>query len=96
MADGYPKRRENNTWRDIGGEVVILDEEGTRVCLLNSTAALIWTLADGTKTIYEIAESVCERFDVGHDEALADVRAFSDQLQEAGLVRVTGVSNEVG
>lgn len=83
---GYLKRNEDNVWRDIGGEIVILDEEGEQVCLLNKTAAMIWTLADGTKTETDIAAQVCERFDVGVDQALADVQELGAQLLGAELL----------
>lgn len=92
MLGRYPKRREDNIWRDIGGEVVILDEDDTQVCLLNKTAALIWTLADGTRTLAEIAESICQRFEVSPQEAVADVQEFSAQLLEADLVEFLGRS----
>jgi len=86
MLSAYPRRREDNTWRDIGGEVVVLNEEGTQVCLLNKTAALIWTLADGTKSTEEIAQDVFDRFDVSFQAAMADVQEFSTQLLSAELV----------
>ena len=88
MENGYIQRRQDNIWQDIGGEVVILDETGTQICLLNETAALIWTLADGTRTITEIANDVCERFQVSPQEDVADVHEFSAQLLEAGLVEL--------
>ena len=88
MTEGCLKRRDDNVWRDLGDEVVILDEVGTQVCMLNKTAAMVWILADGTKTLDEIAESVCKRFDVGPEKALADVREFRDQLLGAGLAEM--------
>lgn len=84
----YPKRCEDGIWRDIGGEVVILDEEGTQACFLNETAALIWTLADGTRPVEEIAELLCDRFEVSFEEAVSDVQEFDDQLEKAGLVEL--------
>ena len=96
MENGYIQRRQDNIWQDIGGEVVILDEDGTQVCLLNETAALIWTLADGTRTIAEIAGDLCERFHVSPQEAAADVREFGAQLQEAGLVEVQAQPSAMG
>ena len=84
----YPKRCEDGIWRDIGGEVVILDEEGTQACFLNETAALIWTLADGTRRVEEIAELLCERFEVSLKEAVSDVQEFDNQLERAGLVEL--------
>ena len=88
MLSGYPKRCEDNIWRDLGDEVVILDEDGTQVCLLNKTASLIWTLADGTRTMEEIAESIYQRFEVSLQEAMADVQEFGDQLLKAGLIEL--------
>ena len=90
MSEGRLKRRDDNVWRDLGDEVVILDEAGTQVCMLNKTAAMVWMLADGTRTLDEIAKSVCQRFDVGLEAALADVREFSDQLLGADLAEVVG------
>ena len=89
MSRVYPRQREDNIWRDIGGgEVVILDEEDTQVCLLNKTAAMIWTLADGTRTMQEIAQHLCQRFEISHQEAMIDVQEFSTQLLEAGLIEL--------
>lgn len=90
MLSGYPKRRDDNIWRDIGGEVVILNEDGTQVCILNKTAALVWTLADGTRTVEEIAENIHQRFKVSLQEAVADVRELGAQLLEADLVELCG------
>ena len=94
MLSGYPQRREDNTWRDIGGEVVIMDEDGIQVCLLNKTATMIWTLADGTRTVEEIAESICQRFEISIQEAVADIQEFSAQLLEARLVELRRQSIE--
>jgi hypothetical protein len=95
MPGVYPRRREDNTWRDIGGEVVILNEDGTQICLLNKTGAMIWALADGTKAVDELSALMCERFDVEPHVALAHAREFSIQLREAGLVDLSALSAEV-
>jgi hypothetical protein len=89
MLVQYPRRCENNSWRDIGGEVVILNEEGTQISLLNGTAALIWTLADGTRTVAQLAEAICERFDVQPQRALAHTEEFTVRLREAGLATLS-------
>lgn len=86
MVTSYLKRCEDFVWRDIGGEVVILNEKGTQVCLLNKTASSIWMLCDGTKALDEIAAHLRDRFDVCPAEALADVQEFADELVGAGLV----------
>jgi len=79
------RRNDEYVWRDIGGEVVILNAEGTQVCLLNETAATIWTLCDGRRDIHEIARAIAGEYEVSHDEAMTDVRAFAGQLVASGL-----------
>ncbi len=79
------RRRETLIWRKVGNEVVILNEEGTQLCHLNWTGATIWTLADGTKTMPEIADGLCAQFEVSPAEALGDVEELARQLVEAGL-----------
>jgi len=77
--------RPEYVWRDIGSEVVILNEKGTQVCLLSKTAATVWTSSDGATTLSEIAAWICERYDAGSKEALADVAEFAGQLVGAEL-----------
>ncbi len=79
------RRREALIWRKVGDEVVILNEEGTQLCHLNQTAAHIWTLADGTKTLQAVADGLCAQFEVDPVEALGDVQELAQQLVEAGL-----------
>lgn len=79
------RRNDDYVWRDIGGEVVILNAEGTQVCLLNETAATIWTLCDGERDLTAIAHAIQGQYEVSHDEAVADVEAFAQQLVASGL-----------
>jgi hypothetical protein len=79
------RRRETLIWRRAGDGVVILNGEGTQLCRLDQTAAAIWTLADGTKTLKEIADGLCARFEVSPVEALGNVQELTRQLVEAGL-----------
>ena len=83
--DGYVERDETVIWRDIGGEVVIVGQEDSTVRMLNETASYIWSLADGTMRIEDIADALCHRFDVPADEARADVEQFCSELLEAEL-----------
>jgi len=85
MENGRLRRNDGYVWRDIGGEVVILNADGTEVCLLNETAATIWTLCDGQRDIEAIIRAIESDYEVPHDEALADVQAFAGQLVASGL-----------
>ncbi len=89
MENRFLRRNEEYVWRDIGGEVVILNADGTQVCLLNETAAAIWTLCDGQRDVDAIARAIQGEYEVPHEEAAADVEAFAGQLVASGLAEWT-------
>ena len=82
---GYLSREKRLVWRDIAGEVVILEEDGATVHMLNKTASLIWNLADGTRRPDDISRELLQRFDVTPGQADAETERFCRQLTEAGL-----------
>ena len=86
MAIVHPIRNNRVVWRDIAGEVVIAERDNSTVRVLNKTASLIWTLADGTRQTEDIVAEVCGRFEVPLEQAQADVDEFCRQLLEAGLI----------
>ena len=77
-------------WRDVAGEVVIAERDTHTIRVLNQTASLIWTLADGSTDIGQMVNAVAETFDVDQKEAGSDVDEFCRQLLEAGLVSLKG------
>lgn len=93
MEVGTLKRRDAYVWRDLGGEVIILNDEGTQVCMLNETASPVWVLSDGETSLSEIAAQICQRFDVDAAEAMADVYDFAQQLIAADLAEWVSSSN---
>jgi len=82
---GYLSREKRVVWRDIAGEVVIVEEDGTTVHMLNKTASLIWNLADGTRRPDDISRELCQRFEVTPGQAERETERFCRQLTEAGL-----------
>lgn len=72
--------------REVEGETIILDREGGQVHTLNETAALVWSLCDGTRSVEEVGASLAERFEVEREVAERDSAALMMQLQELGLL----------
>lgn len=95
LPDGYPVRSDGIVWRDIAGEVVIVNQDDGTIRTLNRTASYIWTLADGTRRLIDIADSLSERYEVTREQACADASEFCLQLVEAGLIAVRGVPEVV-
>jgi hypothetical protein len=93
MTD-YIIRSEGVVWRDVSGEVVIAERDNSTLHVLNKTASLIWTLADGTNQMNDLATAICNRFDVTPEQARVDTEEFCKQLLRAGLVWLKDGSQE--
>lgn len=74
------------SWREVGGEVIVLDLERSHYVNLNGPAALLWRqIADGALVPQLIAELVAA-FDVGPERARSDTLALLTDLRELGLL----------
>ncbi|MEP2943049.1 MAG: PqqD family protein [Hyphomicrobiales bacterium] len=62
---------------------VIYDNDANKVHYLNTTAAIVYQLLDGSQTVDTIAELVKQAFGVGED---VDVTASIENLLEANLI----------
>lgn len=62
------------------------------VRLLNPTGTRVWQLADGTRTVEEIALALTQEFEVDYPEALASTQQFIALLEEKGLLTWTPAS----
>lgn len=79
--------------REVCGEHVITGEGLTavnfgRLLALNETAAWLWKKADemGDFTIEQLADKLCEEYEVSSDVAKADVTKIVEQWQKEGVV----------
>lgn len=54
--------------------------------VLNPTAFALWELCDGRTTLSEMVEAVCDLFEVGRDQARADVVEGIRDMQAAGIL----------
>jgi hypothetical protein len=67
-------------------EAVLLLPTKGEVKVLNEVGARIWQLADGTRTIAEIAAVISTEYAVQPAQAEADTLAFVAELAERGIV----------
>lgn len=77
-------RKDQVLAEDVGDEVVVYDERTSVVHRLNPTAALVWRLANGRRSVGELATRVHETLDVPEDEDF--VRLALAELDQAGLL----------
>ncbi len=89
MGQNAPRRRSDLVVADLNGgeETALMDPVTNQVVSLNTTAAAVWYLCDGTRDAAAIAGEVLDLFP-GLDRASveADIRRVLDQLAERGLL----------
>jgi hypothetical protein len=82
-----PRVRTNVAEEWFGQEVFIYDPgNGDEVHRLNSGAALIWLLCDGSRDLPSIAQELAKAFELPKKEILADVRETVGQFESLNLI----------
>jgi len=76
--------------RLIEGEAVIVLPEQGEIKVLNEVGSRIWALADGTRTLMNIVETICREYEVTPERARADALAFIEKLVREGVMVVAG------
>lgn len=70
----------------VEGEAVLLNVETGAYFSLNKVGTHIWELYSQGKTLAEVVDGVCQRFEVATGRAEADVRLFTETLVQRGLL----------
>jgi methyltransferase-like protein len=80
------KRRTDVQSRLVEGELVVLDREHDLIHQFNKTATFIWQHCDGQRSPAEIANAVCENFEVDEPTAIKEVIETLERLRNLELV----------
>ncbi len=80
-------------YRALGAEIILIVLESRASYALNPVGTTIWNLADGQKTVAEIASALGEIYDVVPDVALQDTLELVAGLMERGLMTVVADSS---
>ena len=73
--------------------VIVLPSSG-KVEVLNDVGARIWSLADGTRTVNEVAATICDEYAIDQATAEKDTLEFLEMLLDRGVIRLS--ENPVG
>jgi hypothetical protein len=81
--------------REVAGEVILVPIRNNvgdleSIYTLNETAARIWTLLDGERTLAEVRDAMVAEFEVEPAEAVADLLALVERLVGIGALRPCG------
>ena len=87
------RQKQGFVLREVCGENVIMAEGAETINFsslisLNGTAAMIWKKAKelGDFTAEQLADALCETYEVDYDHALEDVRNLLRKWQDTGLL----------
>jgi hypothetical protein len=78
------------SWREVGGEVILLDGESGTYLNLNPVGAELWGLVSQGAAPEALAERLRGRYELDEERARADVAAFLGDLRARGLVVAEG------
>lgn len=79
-------RAEALNWREVDGELVVVDTQASTYLAANPTGLLLWqALATGT-TRDDLAARLVERYGIDAERAGADVDGFLETLRTRGLL----------
>jgi hypothetical protein len=79
-------REHGLNWREIDGEVVVLDIERSHYLNLNPTGCVLWLMLAAGATERQLVEKLTEEFDVNEETARNDVETFVANCRENGLL----------
>ena len=90
MAEAAPRRAAGASYEIIEGLAVVIDPEGRELVTLNEVGTLVWEHLDGERDVQALVEELWPGFDgVTRDEFERDVRAYLDELRDAGILEAT-------
>jgi|SRR5665213_3269695 len=86
MQVGWKQRADDLVWKEIEGEVIVLDLRSARYLSLNATGVLLWEALESEKSKQQLAELLEEHFDLPPEQARHDAVAFADSCASLGLI----------
>ena len=86
--EAFPRRSPKILWRMVDGDAVLFHEDDGRAFALNETAALVWRMCDGRRSLADLSSRVAERS--GFEDARTHdmVTALVEKLAEEGCIEL--------
>lgn len=94
MIETTPIQNQNVAYTVIDGEGALIDPQDSSLFWLNPVATRIWELADGQQTTREIANILCQEFEVDYETAVRDTQQMIEAFTNKRLFVVTSEEQE--
>jgi Coenzyme PQQ synthesis protein D (PqqD) len=73
-------------WRELDGQVVLLDVAGEHYYMLDEVGTRIWRLLDEHHDVEAVVAGLLDEFEVDEATVRADVAELLGRLRESGLI----------
>ena len=83
-------RVDDITWREIDGDLVLLDLRSSAYLTVNASGTLLMRQLTEERTLTQLAEVLANAFDIPAHQAQLDAQKFVDELGERDLLQPTG------
>jgi hypothetical protein len=84
--DTRPERAPGVYTRDLDGEQVVYDPASHEIVVLNETAAFVFGLCDGTRSVVDLLGALERRYDAPAARLRSDLLAVLDDLRAKRLI----------
>jgi hypothetical protein len=84
--DRFFRRCGDVRYRVVGGQAVIIVQDAGEAIVLNEVGTRVLELIDQNLSSSQIAEALCEHFEVEIEQASSDLESYLGDLQEAGVI----------
>lgn len=81
-----PIRTERLPWRQIDGRAVVIQPSAGKVHELNPAGTLLWSRADGTRSVEALASELAQEYGISAELARADAVEFFRSMETLGLL----------
>jgi len=86
LPESVVRRKSGAEATRLGRDCLVLDPTGQMLRGLNGTAARVWELSDGSKSIADISNAIAQEYFAPVQRVLPDVTSFVEQLLAKGLL----------
>ncbi len=86
MRNMCPRRKQSLAWREVDGRMIIIHPRRGEVHEFNPTGSMLWRLADGTRSMQDLARALTVEFDIQEVNALEDTSDFFQGLNYLELI----------
>jgi hypothetical protein len=86
-SNEIPTPRPDIEWVELDGEAVVYDPAAQVLHQLNGTAARVWAMCDGAKTVAAIVGQMREAYSGADDAIERDVQDLLVQFSQLGLLQ---------